>query len=252
MINAIQFQVLESVEKALLGHAEYSAQYHFDIGKMREYSSNGECQVAQILKPGEADRFAVILSDPQANPSVGGWRFEILFKTNIGNVPGPEIEVWLPRPEVVRSLDEVADHWLKNAQFQSFITGNKFRKLTSRATDPTSPEGIAHSRFIETGGGALAYPSTTGGYETFVAYGMTLAFYRGPRPLWERSGGSTAEIGSGKPEIEAAKIFYQKYGADAPRVAEQWCSALAQKSNTKAVEKWKLVLEQVKLLIEKG
>jgi len=57
---------------------------------------------------------------------------------------------------------------------------------------------------------------------------------------------------NGRPEIEAAKVLYQAYGADAPEKAELRCKELAEQGNAKAVENWKLVLEQVKLLIAKG
>lgn len=243
MINAVEFQVLESVQQALLGYAQYSAQYDLDIGKMREYGSRAACQVAQILKPGEADRFAIILSDPHGSPSVGGWRLTTLFKTNVGDVPGPEIEVWLPRPKVMRSFDEVTNFWLRNAKVQSILTGREFQKLSLRPTDPSRPDGISFSKFTGTGGGALAYPSTSGGgYETFVAYNITLGVYCGPQPLWERGGSRTAEMQFGEAKVEAAKFFYQLYGAEALEKAQLWYKKLAEKR----------VLDEVKLLIPKG
>ena len=197
MINAIKFQVLESVEMGLLGHAEYSAQYDMDIGRMRDYGLLGECQVAQLLKPGEADRFAMVLSETHSSPSVGGWRFTTLFKTNVGNIPGPEIEVWLPNPKVVRSFNEVTSFWLMKTQERNSVTGMDFQVLESRPADAAIPNVI--SNFIQTGGGALAYPSLSGGYETLISYGTTLGVYRGPQPLWQRSGeGSTGLVKSGE------------------------------------------------------
>ena len=196
MINAIEFQVLESVEKGLLGHAEYSAQYDLDIGRMRDYGLRGECQVAQILKPGEADRFAVILSDKQSSASVSGWRFITLFKTNAGNIHGPEIEVWLPRPEVIRSIDEVACLWVTKAKERNSDTGKEFQLLATRPTDDVLPD--VFSDFTKSGGGALAYPSLYDGYETLVMFGITLGVYRGPLPLWQRSRpGGTGMVKSG-------------------------------------------------------
>ena len=234
---------------------EYSAQYDIDIGKMRDYASSGECQVAQILKPGEADRFAIILSDPHARPSIGGWRFATIFRTNVGDLPGPEIEVWLPHFKGAPSFDELTSVFLRGARTQAFIMGNEFQKLASRPTDPNSPDKIAYSSFFEIAGGALAYPSTIGGYETIVAFGMTLAYYRGAWPLWERGGGKTVGIDYGRPEVEAAKDLYQTYGADAPEKAEIWSKMLAEHGDARAAEaaeKWKLVLEQVNLLMGKG
>lgn len=252
MINAVQFQVLESIQKALLGHAEYSARYDLDIGKLREYTSRGECQVAQILKPGEADRFAIVLSDPHASPSIGGWRFATVFKTNVGDVPGPDIEVWLPGGEAVPAFDEVVSAWLLRARTQSFVLGREFQKLDFRPTDPSSPEGVTYSKFVEGGGGALAFPTANGGYETFVAFGMTLGFYRGSRPLWERDGSRTAETEFGEPEVTAAaELYYQIYHANALEKAELRCKELTEQGDAKAIEKWKRVLEKVKLLMAK-
>lgn len=246
MINAVQLQVLETVEQMLLGHAEYSAQYDLDIGKMRKYGSREECQVAQILKPGEADRFAIILSDPHANPTFGGWRFSTLFKTNFGNVPGPEVEVWLPRPDVIHSFDEITSAWLRNAQIQNIFTGKEFQKLALKPTGPGSDE------FFKTGGGAVAVPSGIGGYETFVGYNLTIASYRGPRPLWERSDREIADMEFRKAQLEVATFLYKMDGAEAPEKAELRCKEFAEQGNAKAVENWKRVLEQVTLLVNKG
>ena len=90
-----------------LGQAGYSALYDLDISELREYQSRAECTVAQILKPGEADRFGIVLSAPSL-PVFGVWRFATLFKTNFGVTQGPEIEIWLPHSEgmpIVRYLD---------------------------------------------------------------------------------------------------------------------------------------------------
>lgn len=251
MINAVEFQVLETVEQMLLGHAEYSAQYDLDIGKMREYASRGECQVAQMLKPGEADRFAIVLSDPHANPTNGGWRFSTLFKTNVGNMQGPEIAVWLPRPKLIRSFDEITRFWLRNALVQSIFTGKELQKLTERPTDASTPDGIAYSEFSETGG-ALAVPSTTGGYETLVGFGTTIGLYRGARPLWERGDSGIVEADFRKAELDAAEILYKTFGADALGKAELRCKEFVEQGNVKAVENWKRVFERMKLLVEKG
>src|SRR5260370_1227717 len=100
-ITAVEFQVLESLRRMPLGHAQLSALYDLDISVLEEFSSRAECQVAQILKPGEADRFGIVLSAPTLG-MFAGWRFATLFKTNCGPFQGPEVEVWMPRPEILR------------------------------------------------------------------------------------------------------------------------------------------------------
>ncbi len=248
MINSVEFQVLETLQQLPLGHAAFSAQYDLDIGKLLQYGARGECQVAQILKPGEVDRFAIILSAPRGLP--GGWRFGTVFKTNVGEVGGPDIEIWLSRPRVIPSFDEVTSSWLLATQMQNIFTGKDFQELASGLTDQSSPEKSMFSKFRNTGGGAFAFPSVTGGYETHVAFDYTIGIYRGPRPLWERGGPSLAEMRFGKPELVAAKRLYQLYGAAALEKAESRRTELAEKGNAKAVEDWKRVLRQIEVLIE--
>jgi hypothetical protein len=81
LINAIEFTVLESIHQMPMGQAGYSALYDLDISGLEEFSSTAECQVAQILKPGEADRFGIILSAPTRGLAAG-WRLTTAFKTN--------------------------------------------------------------------------------------------------------------------------------------------------------------------------
>lgn len=95
MINAVEFRVLESLKNMPLGYARYSELYDLDISELEEYSSSAECQVAQILRPGEGDRFGVVLSAPTLE-AFAGWRLATLFKTNFGPTQGPQVEVWLP------------------------------------------------------------------------------------------------------------------------------------------------------------
>jgi hypothetical protein len=243
MINAVRFRVVETVEQMLMGHSEYSAAYDLDIGQMRDHASTEECQVAQILKPGEADRFAIILSDSGlGNPSVGGWRLATLFRTNVGDVAGPDIEVWLPYSEKIPPFDELTGWWLAGAQFVRLLARKEFQTLSSRPY----PVDL-HRGFLNSGGGALAYPTIPSGYETMVAFDLTLAFYRGPQLLWERERSMIAATKMGA-ELQVAQFFYEMHGADAPNQAKQICEELATQGQVKLLEGWQRVLEQVKLL----
>jgi hypothetical protein len=169
MINAVEFEVMESIAKALLGQANFSAQYDLDISKLAEFRARGECEVAQNLAPGEADRFAIVLSGPSLPPAAVGWRFATSFKTNFGSVTGPEIEVWLPPPKVVRSFASVVECCTERGKAQRRATDNPYT-LADR------------SKFIEAGGGICSRPKGEG-YETFIAFDTSLLIYHGPKPL---------------------------------------------------------------------
>lgn len=155
MINAVEFHVLESLFKMPLGQASYSAQYDLDISGLKEYGSSAACELAQILKPGEADRFAIVVSAPSLK-LFAGWRLATRFKTNFGVISGPEIEIWLPRPEVMRSFAELTQ-----------LIPEKYREQVR-----TYGAGTAKSR-----------PIDSAGYETHVIVGMAIMWYYGPLPL---------------------------------------------------------------------
>lgn len=181
MINAVEFEVLESLRIMPLGQAGYSATYDLDVSKLEEYSSRAECQVAQILKPGEADRFAIVLSAPSLH-LFGGWRLATLFKTNFGAIQGSEIEVWMPGslPESFTSITQrLASQAKTEIQKRTgmpgaFPTGASNLKLDE-------PGGI--NTFMEAGGVAKSEPGKAAGYRTLVVVGLTMAWYYGPQPL---------------------------------------------------------------------
>jgi hypothetical protein len=160
MINAVEFQVLESLRRMPLGHAELSTLYDLDISALEEFSSRAECQVAQILKPGEADRFGIVLSAPTLGV-FAGWRFTTLFKTNCGLFQGPEVEVWLPRPETLRPFATVTETVISEAEshIKAGIPG-------------PFPTGVAMSK-----------SGRTAGFKTSVVLGFAIMSYCGPQPL---------------------------------------------------------------------
>lgn len=155
MINAVEFQVLESLRRMPLGSASYSAIYDLDIGELKEYSSHAECQVAQILKPGEADRFGVVLSAPSLG-MFAGWRLATVLKTNVGPTTGPEVEVWLPQPRTLTEFSAVAQHIASQAE-----------KLI-KAGVPV----VAESE-----------PGRSAGYKTSIIMDIFIFSYYGPKPL---------------------------------------------------------------------
>ena len=180
LINAVEFEVLESIEKMLLGSAMYSAQYDLDITALRECSSRAACQVAQLLKPGEADRFAIVLSAPGRNTTIGGWRFATLFKTNVGDVRGPDTEVWIPGPPLKR-FDELVQIIAEQGK-ASMPSGAKPAALLPSDLN----ENQAFERVKQAGGGYLSQASKASGYVTYIFKGFFIGWYFGPKPLAER------------------------------------------------------------------
>ncbi|SOE48507.1 hypothetical protein SAMN05446635_0224 [Burkholderia sp. OK233] len=136
LINAIEFEVLEFLRKFPLGKASFSATYDIDISETIEYMAKAECQVAQILKPGEADRFAIALSATSLAAVCACWKFAVRLKTNYGVFRGPDIELMIPAGEpdltvdavrrllkekVVGQLSKHADHLERNPDDRQYI-----------------------------------------------------------------------------------------------------------------------------------
>ena len=160
MIDAVEFRVLESLQSMPLGYAQFSKVYDLDISRLEEYLSSVECQTAQFLKPGEADRFGVVISAPTFGAS-GSWRCSTLFKTNYGPTRGPEVEIWLPRPTTVSSFGEVKEHITSQAE---------------KAINAKQP---------------IVVESTLGrsaGYRTLIVMGISILSYYGPQPLMKAPG----------------------------------------------------------------
>ncbi|MGO9544662.1 MAG: hypothetical protein ACLPPF_07695 [Rhodomicrobium sp.] len=181
MINAVEFQVLETLLVVPLGGAAYSAQYDLDVSKLKEYLSRAECQVAQILKPGEADRFAIVLT--QTSGLFAGWLLATLFQTNFGAVPGPEVEVWLPVPSVLRSFSSAKQAIVSavDAQMERRKGFPEWGPGLVEHTERQDENGL--SKVMTTKGLATSQPAKSAGYETTGVVGTLIFLYYGPQPL---------------------------------------------------------------------
>jgi len=160
LINSVEFQVLESMMRMPLGQASYSATYDVDFSDLKEYSDSVECDVAQLLHPGESDRFAIVISAPNLH-YFGGWRLESHFRTNIGKVAGPIIEVWLPRPGDITPFSELAK-----------TLAEKVQEHIDRGTP-----GIYGGRV------AIAEAGKIGGFKTSINIGTAVIDYYGALSL---------------------------------------------------------------------
>lgn len=165
MINAVEFEVVESIHRQPMGHSDFSAIYDLDMSGLSEYASRKECQVAQILSPGEVDRFGVVLSiGSPAWP--GGWRLKTSLRSNVGTLAAGEIEVWLPRPSTPVSLSSLAQH---------------YRKQITKLAVQHPGSNITASSFIKT------EAREQGGYWSHFAPSIYVVHYFGPKPYLEGS-----------------------------------------------------------------
>ncbi|WP_175773343.1 hypothetical protein [Paraburkholderia phenazinium] len=164
LINSVEFEVLEFLRKIPMGEMKYSATYDIDISDTISYMSTAECQVAQILKPGEADRFAVVLSATSLAATCAAWKFAVRLKTNCGVYNGPNTDV-------VFSADEPS---IKFDALKMLIREKAIKQLAtySQRTDLTAENRniILNTR-----------PGPFGGFITFI--GGLLCEYSGPLPI---------------------------------------------------------------------
>lgn len=97
LINRIKFTRLSQAGYMLMGAAPYSKEYTFDLHELDNGLNEAYCVTAQLLQPGEIDRFAVVLSYSQPSSLVQGWELFIQLETNIGLVGAKIIEFWLTK-----------------------------------------------------------------------------------------------------------------------------------------------------------
>jgi hypothetical protein len=114
LINRVEFEALEVVGTRTLGFMEFSKVYDLELSEMRNAGDTATCEVSQVVKPGDADRFGIILI--ARSLGIGwfrGWILQPTLYTNFGNVAGEPIEVWLPHSldinieEAKKRIDEL-------------------------------------------------------------------------------------------------------------------------------------------------
>ncbi len=96
-INRVEFEVLNVLETKIAGYMEYSKTYDLDISKLERKGDTIDCPVSQVVKPGESDRFGIILiAKDMGTGTFRKWELQPTLHTNFGKVSGKSIEVWLP------------------------------------------------------------------------------------------------------------------------------------------------------------
>ncbi|MFX1739757.1 hypothetical protein PXJ20_26400 [Paraburkholderia sp. A1RI_3L] len=166
MINSVELEVLECFQKAPLGHASYSHIYDLDISHLLEFGQRIRCEVAQVLAPGETDRFAIVLSAPSQSQFTH-WRLATHFATNTVDVFGPEIELSISRPtQALNSMEEIKSHYKERG-------GQLLLEYVSNGA-----EGPYCGKFV------AVEPARHGGFKTFFVLGLAICTYCGPEPLF--------------------------------------------------------------------
>lgn len=165
LINAVEFEVLEFFRRIPLGQMNYSATYDIDISETIAYMSKAECEVAQILKPGEADRFAIVLSATSLMATCAAWRFAVRLKTNFGIFNGPNADVVLSADEPGLSFDFVKK-FIREKAVKQLVTYSHHPNLTAED----------RNLVLNTRSGPH------GGFVTFI--GGLLCEYSGPQPIF--------------------------------------------------------------------
>jgi hypothetical protein len=159
----VVFEVIESIHQMPMGQAGYSATYDLDMSKALEFGSQAECVVAQVLKAGEADRFAIAVSAPK-HGILGGWRCATKFKTNFGTVVGPDLEFWVPIPKKAVTFGSLLPHYISQLE----------KNATAYAAEHP---GIKPSQLVKT------EPGEKAGFRTYFPAGGFVVIYYGAKPL---------------------------------------------------------------------
>jgi len=107
VVNEIRLEVIDVVSIPTRGFMEFSKFYDLDISSLKRKGDFASCKVSQIIKPGESDRFGIILIGKELGAGVfRGWLLHPTIQTNYGAFSANPIEVWLPYR---RGNENVAD-----------------------------------------------------------------------------------------------------------------------------------------------
>ena len=83
---------------SLFGFKRFSKVYGLDISELTEIGDRASCDVSQVVRPGESDRFAInLIARNLGTDLYRAWRLLPTLCTNFEEVNGSQVEVWLPR-----------------------------------------------------------------------------------------------------------------------------------------------------------
>jgi len=101
IVNSACFDLVARIPvmKVYKGAFEFSQTYNLDISNLGTDTQSVSCPLSQMIKPGEADRFGIVLSAPglvNEQWKIHIWRLIPTLKTSVGDKKCPEIEISLP------------------------------------------------------------------------------------------------------------------------------------------------------------
>lgn len=99
IVNRVIFEVLDLETFLTEAFFRFSHTYDVDISDLESVGDKTECSVSQEIKPGEVDRFAIVLmATRMGRGPIRWWKLLPTLYTNFGAITGPPIDVWLPMP----------------------------------------------------------------------------------------------------------------------------------------------------------
>lgn len=99
IINRVLLKVVwvHEVEIVTCGIMPFSQVYDFDISHLRSVGDEFFCNISQILRPGEVDRFGVrVTADHLRHDGYRTWQLQCSLASNVGITRGPIVELTLP------------------------------------------------------------------------------------------------------------------------------------------------------------
>jgi len=97
-VNRIKLEVVEVLEQGkVMGPMEFSAIYDLDISSLQGVGDTITCNVSQVVKRGEVDRFGIRVAATRLETGrFRAWKLCPTLMTNLGDIVGPTVEAWLP------------------------------------------------------------------------------------------------------------------------------------------------------------
>jgi hypothetical protein len=101
VITGVDFEVVDTARAEVVkGPMKASGEYNLDITELRETGQVASCPISQEVKPGESDRFTVILKAEELGTGIfAAWVLRPKLITNYGEVEAETVELWLPYNE---------------------------------------------------------------------------------------------------------------------------------------------------------
>lgn len=122
LIYRVNFEALDifppsDVKLKTLEHLDYSYTYDLNISSLKQIGNTIDCNVSQIVKPDDIDRFKVVLIAKYRDKSeFRRWKLQPKLFTDYGEELGEPVDVWLPFVLWSRSFEEEMNKYLESLE----------------------------------------------------------------------------------------------------------------------------------------